>query len=105
MVKSVLFYFIPLLVFAVINNVVEVLSWPYYLVLLVAFLVFQLARIRYPKDAIPPIAKITQAAFYILTVATIFRDKYLDPLLINVLLGVALGLVIIELLQTKKKPA
>src|SRR5690606_15527490 len=105
MVKSVLFYFIPLLVFAVINNVVEVLSWPYYLVLLVAFLVFQLARIRYPKDAIPPIAKITQAAFYILTVATIFRDQYLDPLLINVLLGVTLGLVIIELLQTKNKPA
>lgn len=105
MVKSVLFYFIPLLVFAVINNVVEVLSWPYYLVLLVAFLVFQLARIRYPKDAIPPIAKITQAAFYILTVATIFRDQYLDPLLINILLGIALGLVIIELLQTKKKPA
>lgn len=105
MVKSVLFYFIPLLIFAVINNVVEILSWPYYLVLLVAFLVFQLARIRYPKDAIPPIAKITQAAFYILTVATIFRDQYLDPLLINVLLGVALGLVIIELLQTKKKPA
>ncbi|WP_225218339.1 MULTISPECIES: hypothetical protein [Planococcus] len=105
MVKSVLFYFIPLLVFAVINNVVEVLSWPYYLVLLVAFLVFQLARIRYPKDAIPPIAKITQAAFYILTVATIFRDQYLDPLIINILLGIALGLVIIELLQTKKKPA
>ncbi|MBD8014135.1 hypothetical protein H9630_04815 [Planococcus sp. Sa1BUA13] len=103
--KSVLFYFIPLLVFAVINNVVEVLSWPYYLVLLVAFLVFQLARIRYPKDAIPPIAKITQAAFYILTVATIFRDQYLDPLIINILLGIALGLVIIELLQTKKKPA
>ena len=105
MVKSVLFYFIPLLVFAVINNVVEILSWPYYLVLLVAFLVFQLARIRYPKDAIPPIAKITQAAFYILTVATIFRDQYLDPLIINILLGIALGLVIIELLQTKKKPA
>ncbi|MDN3426378.1 hypothetical protein QL992_02535 [Microbacterium sp. APC 3898] len=105
MVKSVLFYFIPLLVFAVINNVVEVLSWPYYLVLLVAFLVFQLARIRYPKDAIPPIAKITQAAFYILTVATIFRDQYLDPLIINILLGIGLGLVIIELLQTKKKPA
>lgn len=105
MVKSVLFYFIPLLIFAVINNVVEILSWPYYLVLLVAFLVFQLARIRYPKDAIPPIAKITQAAFYILTVATIFRDQYLDPLIINILLGIALGLVIIELLQTKKKPA
>ncbi|WP_223632544.1 hypothetical protein [Planococcus sp. 4-30] len=103
--KSVLFYFIPLLVFAVINNVVSALSWPHYLVLLLAFLVFQLARIRYPKDALPTIAKITQAAFYILTVATIFRDQFLSPLIINVLLGITLGLVIVEIIQTKKKPA
>ncbi|ANU10751.1 hypothetical protein A1A1_09886 [Planococcus antarcticus DSM 14505] len=103
--KSVLFYFIPLLIFAVINNTIAVLSWPHYLVLLLAFLVFQLARLRYPKDGIPPIAKITQAAFYILTVATIFRDEFLSPLIINVLLGVTFGLVIAEIIQTKKKPA
>ena len=103
--KSVLFYFIPLLIFAVINNAVVALSWPHYLVLLLAFLVFQLTRIRYPKDALPTIAKITQAAFYILTVATIFRDQFLSPLIINVLLGITLGLVIVEIIQTKKKPA
>ena len=103
--KSVLFYFIPLLIFAVINNAVASLSWPHYLVLLLAFLVFQLARIRYPKDALPTIAKITQAAFYILTVATIFRDQFLSPLIINVLLGITLGLVIVEIIQTKKKPS
>ncbi|MGH2317696.1 hypothetical protein ACRC6Q_07990 [Planococcus sp. SE5232] len=103
--KSVLFYFIPLLIFAVINNAVAALSWPHYLVLLLAFLVFQLARMRYPKDALPTIAKTTQAAFYILTVATIFRDQFLSPLLINVLLGITLGLVIVEIIQTKKKPA
>lgn len=103
--KSVLFYFIPLLIFAVVNNTVAVLTWPYYLVLLLAFLVFQLARMRYPKDAIPPIAKITQAAFYILTVATIFRDQFLDALIINLLLGITFGLVIVEISQTKKKPS
>lgn len=103
--KSVLFYFIPLLIFAVVNNAVSVLSWPYYLVLLLGFLVFQLARMRYPKDAIPPIAKITQAAFYILTVATIFRDEFLNPLIINVLLGITFGLVLAEIFQTKKKPS
>ncbi|ANU28204.1 hypothetical protein [Planococcus versutus] len=102
--KSLLFYFIPLLVFAVVNNFVSVFSWPHYLVLLIAFLIFQLARTRYPKDAIPFIAKITQAVFYILTVATIFRDQFLTPLLINVLLGVTLGFVIVEILQTRKKP-
>ncbi|ANU13239.1 hypothetical protein B481_3420 [Planococcus halocryophilus Or1] len=102
--KSLLFYFIPLMLFAVINNVFSVFSWPHYLVLLLAFLVFQLARTRYPKDAIPFIAKLTQAAFYILTVATIFRDQYLNPLIINVLLGVTFGFVIVEIMQTRKKP-
>nr|WP_316046512.1 hypothetical protein [Planococcus glaciei] len=47
--KSVLFYFIPLAMFAAVNNLVDRLYWPYYLVLLLAFLVFQLARVRYPK--------------------------------------------------------
>ncbi|WP_237146530.1 hypothetical protein [Planococcus halocryophilus] len=92
------------MLFAVINNVFSVFSWPHYLVLLLAFLVFQLARTRYPKDAIPFIAKLTQAAFYILTVATIFRDQYLNPLIINVLLGVTFGFVIVEIMQTRKKP-
>lgn len=103
--KSVLFYFIPLGVFAVVNNLVDRLYWPYYLVLLLAFLVFQLARLRYPKDAVPPIAKVTQAIFYILTVAFIFRDQYLNPLLINVLLGITLGIVIVEIMQYRKKPS
>lgn len=103
--KWVLFYLIPLLVFAMVNNLVAELSWPHYLVLLLAFLTFQLARMRYPKDAIPAIAKITQAAFYILTVATIFRDEFLDPLIINVLLAVTLAIVIVEFIQTQKKPA
>lgn len=103
--KSVLFYFIPLLVFVVVNNVVASMAWPHYLVLLLAFLVFQLARLRYPKDAIPPIAKITQVAFYLLTVATIFRDEFLNPLIINVLIGVTFGIVIAEIFQTKKKPS
>lgn len=103
--KSFLFYFIPLLIFAVANNLVAELSWPHYLVLLLAFLVFQLARLRYPKDSIPPIAKITQAAFYMLTVATIFRDEFLSPLIINVLIGITCGLVVVEIIQTKKKTA
>jgi len=103
--KSVLFYFIPLGVFAAVNNLVDRLYWPYYLVLLLAFLVFQLARLRYPKDAVPPIAKVTQAIFYILTVSFIFRDQYLNPLLINVLLGITLGIVIVEIMQYRKKPS
>lgn len=103
--KSLLFYLIPLVIFAVINNTVASFSWPHYLVLLLAFLMFQLARMRYPKDAIPPIAKITQAVFYILTVATIFRDQFLSPFLINVMLGITLGFVISEIIQTKKKPS
>ncbi|MBZ5202211.1 hypothetical protein HU147_13365 [Planomicrobium chinense] len=102
--KSVLFYFIPLAMFAAVNNLVDRLYWPYYLVLLLAFLVFQLARVRYPKDAVPPIAKVSQAIFYILTVAFIFRDQYLDPWIINVLLGITLGIVIVEIMQYKKKP-
>ena len=103
--KSVLFYFVPLAVFAVVNNLVDRLYWPYFLILLLAFLMFQLARLRYPKDTVPPVAKITQMVFYILTVAFIFRDQYLDPLIINVLLGVTLGIVIVEILQYKKKPS
>ncbi|WP_224076892.1 hypothetical protein [Planococcus chinensis] len=99
-----LFYFIPLAMFAAVNNLVDRLYWPYYLVLLLAFLVFQLARVRYPKDAVPPIAKVSQAIFYILTVAFIFRDQYLDPWIINVLLGITLGIVIVEIMQYKKKP-
>lgn len=103
--KSLLFYFIPLLVFAIVNNVVTSMAWPHYLALLLAFLVFQMARLRYPKDGVPRIAKITQAAFYILTVATIFRDEFLSPLAINIMIGVTLGIVIVEIIQTKKKPA
>jgi hypothetical protein len=103
--KSVLFYFVPIAVYAVINNTVDRLYWPYFLVLLLAFLMFQLARLRYPKDAVPPAAKITQGAFYIVTVAFIFRDLYLEPLIINVLLGVTLGIVLVEIMQYRKKPS
>ncbi|MDN7243994.1 hypothetical protein [Planococcus shenhongbingii] len=103
--KSVLFYFVPLIVYAMINNLVERLYWPYYVALLLAFLGFQLARLRYPKDAVPPIAKITQGIFYILTVAFIFRDQYLNPLMINVLLGITLVIVIVEIMQYRRKPS
>lgn len=103
--KSILFFIIPLIVYTVINNAVDDLFWPYFLVLLIAFVIFQLARLRYPKDAVPLPAKITQAAFYVLTVAFIFRDQFLSPLIINVLLGLTIGLVIAEILQSKKQPS
>lgn len=103
--NSLLFYFVPLLVFGVINNFIGQFSWPYYLVLLLAFLMFQLARLRYPKDAVPGIAKISQGLFYLLTVAIIFRDQYLNVTLVNVLIGITLGVVIVEILQNRKKPS
>ncbi|MGO1060042.1 hypothetical protein ACTL32_12985 [Planococcus sp. FY231025] len=103
--KSVLFYLVPLAVFALVNNLVDRLYWPWFVTLLLAFLMFQLARLRYPKDGVPPIAKASQAFFYILTVAFIFRDQYLDPFIINLLLGVTLGIVIVELMKHRKKPS
>lgn len=103
--NSVLFYFVPLLVFGIINNFIGQFSWPYYLILLLAFLMFQLARLRYPKNDVPAIAKISQGLFYVLTVAVIFRDQYLNVLLINLLIGITFGVVIVEILQNRKKPS
>ena len=102
-VNSVLFYVIPLIVYVIVNNTVDNLYWPHFLLLLVSFVVFQLARIRYPKDKIPTTAKVSQGAFYVLTVAIIFRDQFLDPLIVNVLLGITIGAVIFEIAQGKKK--
>ena len=101
--NSVLFYIIPLVIYAIVNNSVDNLYWPHFLLLLASFVIFQLARVRYPKDKIPTTAKVTQGAFYILTVAFIFRDQFLEPLLINVFLGITIGLVIIEIMQGKKQ--
>ncbi|MDN3450932.1 hypothetical protein QMA09_12110 [Planococcus sp. APC 3906] len=102
---SVLFYIIPIVIYLVVNNLVDHLYWPHFLALLLSFLVFQLVRVRYPKDSIPLYAKITQAAFYVLTVAFIFRDQYLNPAMINILLAVTIGLVIAEIMQNRKKPS
>lgn len=101
--NSILFYIIPLIVYAIVNNTVDNLYWPHFLVLLLSFIVFQLARLRYPKDKLPSSAKVAQAAFYVLTVAFIFRDQFLDPLIINILLGIAIGLVIMEIMQGRKQ--
>lgn len=101
--KSLLFYIIPLVVYTIVNNTVDNLYWPHFLLLLLSFVVFQLARIRYPKDKVPATAKVAQAAFYVLTVAIIFRDQFLEPLIVNVLLGITIGLVIIEIAQGKKQ--
>ncbi|WP_033542462.1 hypothetical protein [Planococcus sp. CAU13] len=101
--NSILFYLIPLVVYAIVNNTVDSLYWPHFLMLLLSFIVFQLARLRYPKDRIPSTAKVAQGAFYVLTIAFIFRDQFLNPLFINVFLGIAIGLVIIEILQGKKQ--
>ena len=101
--NSVLFYIIPLVVYAIVNNTVDNLYWPHFLLLLLSFVVFQLARMRYPKDKIPAPAKVAQGAFYVLTVAIIFRDQFLEPLIVNVLLGVTIGLVIFEISQDKKQ--
>lgn len=103
--KSILFYLIPLAIFVAINNFIDNLFWPYYIVLLLAFLAFQLARLRYPKNELPMTAKLAQAAFYILTVAVIFRDQFLSVSVINILLGLTLGLVIVDLLVSKKQPS
>lgn len=103
--KSNLFYFLPMLVYVLVNNFITNFSWPYFLILLLGFVVFQLARLRYPKDAIPATAKATQASFYLLTVAIIFRDQFLDPLIVNVLLGLTFGLVLMEIFQNKKEPS
>ncbi|MBT2582096.1 hypothetical protein J7E21_04690 [Planococcus sp. ISL-109] len=100
--KTLLFYFLPLAIYAAVNNgVSEDLSWPYYLILLLAFLMFQLGRLRYPKNAVPPAAKVTQAVFYVLAVAMIFRDKYLDAGLVNLMIVLATVFVVVELFITK----
>lgn len=101
--NSILFYLIPLFVYAVVNNIVDNLYWPHFLVLLLSFIVFQLARLRYQKDRIPSTAKIAQGAFYVLTVAFIFRDQFLEPLFINIFLGITAGLVIMDIMQGKKQ--
>lgn len=101
--NSVLFYIVPLIIYAIVNNTVDNLYWPHFLVLLIGFVIFQLARLRYPKDKIPATAKVAQGAFYVLTVAIMFRDHFLEPLIINVFLGVTIGLVIIEIVQGKKQ--
>lgn len=103
--NSLLFYFVPLLIFGVINNLIGEFSWPYYLVLLLAFLMFQLAQLRYQKNAVPGIAKISQGLFYVLAVATIFRDQFLNVTLVNVLIAITLAAVIVEILQNRKKPS
>lgn len=101
----ILFYIIPLVIYAIVNNTVDNLYWPHFLLLLASFVIFQLARMRYPKDKIPATAKVAQAAFYVLTVALIFRDQFLEPLIINVFLGITIGLVIIEIMKGKKQAA
>lgn len=106
MVKTLLFYFVPLAVYAAVNNgISNELSWPYYLILLLAFLMFQLGRLRYPKNAIPPAAKVTQAVFYGLAVVMIFRDKYLDASLVNLMVVLATVFVIVELVIAKPQQA
>ncbi|HSP22450.1 MAG TPA: hypothetical protein VLQ20_08970 [Planococcus sp. (in: firmicutes)] len=102
---SVLFYIVPILIYLAVNNIVANLYWPHFLVLLLSFLMFQLARVRYPKDGVPLYAKVTQAVFYVLTVAFVFRDQYLNPLIINILLAVTIGFVIAEIMQNRKKPS
>lgn len=99
--KTLVFYFVPLAVYAAVNNFVEAIAWPHYLVLLFAFLAFQLGRLRYPKDAVPPAAKVTQAVFYALAVAVIFRDKYLDTGLVNLLVILTTVFVLVELFVVK----
>lgn len=103
--QSVLFYIVPIVIYLLVNNLVANLYWPHFLVLLLSFLMFQLARVRYPKDAVPLYAKVTQAAFYVLTVAFVFRDQYLNPLIINILLAVTIGLVLAEIMQNRKRPS
>ena len=102
---AIFFYSIPLLVYIIINNLIADLTWPYFLILLLSFVLFQLAKLRFPKDAIPFITKLTNGVFYITTVAFIFRDQFVNPLVINILLGITIGLAVIDLKQTKKQPA
>lgn len=102
MVKTLLLYFLPLAVYAAINNMISGnLAWPHYLILLFAFLMFQLGRLRYPKNAVPPAAKVTQAVFYALAVMMIFRDKYLDAGLVNLMIVLSAVFVVVELIIAK----
>lgn len=103
--KSILFYSIPLFVYLLINNLVTHLSWPYFLILLLSFLLFQFGKLRFPKDALPPITKMTNGVFYVMTVAFAVRDQFLNPLVINILLAITVILAIIDLRQTKKEPS
>ncbi len=88
-----------------VNNSVTSLDWPHLLVLLLSFLMFQLARVRYPKGNVPLYAKMTQTVFYVATVAFLFRDQYVNALIINLLLGATSVLVLIEILKNRKKPS
>ncbi|PSL41918.1 hypothetical protein B0H99_101164 [Planomicrobium soli] len=104
--KPTLFYSIPLLVYIVVNNGVAYLTWPYFLIVLLSFLLFQMARLRFPKGAILPLtAKMTNAAFYITTVAFAFRDQFLSPTTVNTLIGITICFAIADLRQTKKEPS
>ncbi|MDN5710623.1 MAG: hypothetical protein L0G95_14360 [Planococcus sp. (in: firmicutes)] len=100
--KTLLLYLVPLIVYALMNNLVnDSFTWPQYLILLFAFLAFQLGRLRYPKNEVPPAAKVTQAVFYVLTVAIIFRDKYLDAGLVNLMIALVAVFVIVEWIIAK----
>ncbi|TWT28368.1 hypothetical protein [Planomicrobium sp. CPCC 101110] len=104
--KYIMFYSIPLAVFLLINNAVGQLSWPYFLVVLLSFLLFQMGRLRFPKGApLPPATKLANAAFYAATVAFALRDRFLDPLVINLLIGITIVLVIADMRQVKKEPS
>ncbi|MGI2327004.1 hypothetical protein [Planococcus sp. YIM B11945] len=102
--KFVLFYFIPLVVYIVLNNAIDQMSWPYFILVMASFLLFQMTRLRFPKDApLPFTTKLANWGFYALTVAFVFRDQFLNPLIVNVGIGITVGLVIIDLFQTKKE--
>jgi hypothetical protein len=104
--KYVLFYSIPLLVYILINNLIASLTWPYFLLVLLSFLLFQMARLRFPKGAaLPIISKAASAAFYVTTVAFALRDQFLQPLAINILLAITACFAVIDLRQTKKEPS
>lgn len=103
--KTLLFYFLPLAAYAGVNNwIKEDLTWPYYLILLFAFLLFQLGRLRYPKNDMPKAAKVTQAVFYVLAVMMIFRDQFLDAGLVNLMIVLTTVFVVVELMITKPQP-
>ncbi|TWT01008.1 hypothetical protein [Planomicrobium sp. CPCC 101079] len=104
--KYAFFCSIPLIIYILINNLVAHLSWPYFLLVLLSFLLFQMARLRFSRGAVlPPITKLNNGAFYATTVAFALRDQFLNPLVINLLIGITVCLTIADLRQTKKEPS